>query len=66
MKVNSGQDLEAGALGGDIAGDTGTSTGVTATTLTDTGKAWTTNAFVGHLVASGGVYGVVLSISRRP
>lgn len=61
MKVNSGQDLQAGALGGDIAGDTGTSTGVTATTLTDTGKAWTTNAWAGHMVWSGSVYGVVLS-----
>ena len=61
MKVNSGNDLEAGALGGDIVGDTGTSTGVTATTLTDSGKAWTTNAFAGHMVWSGSVYGVVLS-----
>lgn len=61
MKVNSGNDVEAGALGGDIAGDTGTSTGVTATTLTDSGKAWTTNAWTGHMVWSGSVYGVVLS-----
>lgn len=61
MKVNSGQDIQARALGGDIAGDTGTSTGVTVTTLTDSGKAWTTNAYTGHVVASGGVYGVVVS-----
>lgn len=61
MKVNSGNDAQARLMGGDIAGDTGTSTGVTATTLTDTGKAWTTNAYAGHMVVSGGVYGVVLS-----
>lgn len=61
MKVNVGNDAEAGALGGDIAGDTGTSTAVSATTLTDSGKAWTVNGFVGHMVWSGSVYGVVLS-----
>lgn len=61
MKVNSGNDIEARNLAGDIAGDTGTSTGVTATTLTDSGKAWTTNAWTGHLVTTGSVYGVVVS-----
>lgn len=61
MKTNSGNDIEARNLGGDIAGDTGTSTGATATTLTDTGKSWTTNAWAGHMVSTGGVYGVVLS-----
>lgn len=61
MKVNSGNDILARALGGDVAGDTGTSTGTTSTSLTDSGKTWTSNAFAGHLVVSGGVYGVVLS-----
>lgn len=61
MKVNSGNDIEARNLGGDIAGDTGTSTGATATTLTDSGKSWTTNAWTGHLVCTGSVYGVVVS-----
>lgn len=61
MKTNSGNDIEARNLAGDTAGDTGTSTGVTATTLTDTGKSWTTNAWAGHLVATGSVYGVVVS-----
>lgn len=61
MKTNSGNDLEAGALGGDIVGDTGTSTAVGATSLTDSGKSWVTNAYAGHLVVSSGVYGVVLS-----
>lgn len=61
MKVNLGNDVEAGALGGDIVGDTGTSTAVGATSLTDSGKTWVSNAYAGHLVVSGGVYGVVLS-----
>lgn len=61
MKTNSGNDIEARNLGGDLAGDTGTSTGTTATTLTDSGKSWTTNAWTSHLVATGSVYGVVVS-----
>lgn len=61
MKVNSGNDVLARNLGGDIAGDTGTSTGTTSTSLTDSGKSWTSNAWAGHIVVSGAVYGVVLS-----
>jgi hypothetical protein len=61
VKTNSGNDVEARNLGGDIAGDTGTSTGATATTLTDSGKSWTTNAWTGHMVSTGGVYGIVVS-----
>lgn len=61
MIVNSGLDLASAALGGDIAGYTGTSTGTAATTLTDTGAAWTTNAYAGHVVATGSVYGVIAS-----
>lgn len=63
MKTNSGNDLEARNIGGDAAGDTGTSTAAAATTLTDSGKSWTTNAWAGHLVATGSVYGVVVSNS---
>jgi len=48
-------------MGGDIAGYTGTSTGTAATTLTDTGAAWTTNAYAGHVVVTGSVYGVIAS-----
>jgi hypothetical protein len=61
VKVNSGHDLQARVLGGDVAGDTGTSTGTTSTSLTDSGKSWTSNAFAGHIVVSAGVYGVILS-----
>lgn len=60
-KTNSSYDMIAAALGGDIMGDTGTATGTTATTLTDSGKAWTTNAWAGHVVVSAGVYGVIIS-----
>jgi len=48
-------------MGGDVAGYTGTSTGTTAASLTDTGAAWTTNAYTGHVVVTGSVYGVVAS-----
>jgi hypothetical protein len=61
--VNSGRDHQAAAVGGDLAGDQNTGATVTyaATTLTDTAKAWTTNAWAGHAVVSGAVYGVVIS-----
>ena len=59
--VNSGLDLVSAVLGGDTTGYSGTSTGTTATTLTDTGAAWTTNAYAGHVVVTGSVYGVVAS-----
>jgi hypothetical protein len=61
--VNSGRDLQSAAMGGDIVGDQNTGATVTyaATTVTDTAKAWTTNAWAGHVVVSGAVYGVVIS-----
>lgn len=61
MRTNIGADWQSGALGGDVAGYAGTSTGTAATTLTDTGAAWVTNAYAGHVVVTGGVYGVVAS-----
>jgi hypothetical protein len=61
MLVNSGYDQVSSGLGGDYLGHTGTSTGVTATSLTDTSAAWATNALTGHVVVTGSVYGVVLS-----
>lgn len=60
MKVNSGNDFQADAMGA-TAGDTGTSTAVSSTSLTDSGKSWTTNAWAGRVVYSGATYGVVLS-----
>jgi hypothetical protein len=60
VKTNAGQDWQALSLG-DPSGDSGTSTAVTGTTLTDTGKTWTTNQWVGHIVATGTTYGIVVS-----
>lgn len=63
MRVNVGADYEARALGGDTVGDNGTTTSApAATTVTDTGKAWTVNKWAGHIVVMGNnVFGVVLS-----
>ena len=60
-KVNSGLDLQSRCVLGDVAGYTGTSTGTSASSLTDTGATWTTNAFANHIVVAAGVYGVILS-----
>jgi hypothetical protein len=49
-------------MGGDIVGATGTTTSApSATTATDTGQSWTTNAWAGHVVVIGGVFGVIVS-----
>lgn len=49
-------------MGGDIVGDTGSTTSApTATTITNTGKAYTVNAYAGHIVVIGSVYGIVVS-----
>lgn len=61
MKTNIGMDIQAAQMGGDVAGATGTSTAVGTTTLTDSGASWTTNAYAGHMVVTGAVYGIVLS-----
>ncbi len=64
MRVNTGTDLQAAQMAGGVFGDGGTTTSAPgATTVTDTGKSWTTNAFAGKLVAVGGVYGVIVSNS---
>ncbi len=44
-----------------IAGDTGTATATTITTLTDSGKSWTTNQWVGYFVRRGTAIGTVSS-----
>ncbi len=44
-----------------ITGDTGTATGVTATTLTDSGKSWTVNIFAGVPVKMGAAHATVQS-----
>lgn len=51
LRTNAGVDWQA-LLMGDYRFDSGLSTGTSATTLTDTGKAWATNQWVGHLVVA--------------
>jgi hypothetical protein len=63
-KVNSGNDMQSRQMAGQQAGFAGTSTGTSATTLTDSGQAWGTTQFVGAWVVAGGatgVYGVIIS-----
>ena len=60
MRTNVGADKQAGALA-DPAGEQGTATGITATTLTDSGKAWATNVWAGKQVVIGSVIGTVIS-----
>lgn len=63
MKVNGGNDGQAQAMGGDIAGAAGTTTSApTATTVTDSGAAFGT--YVGHMVVmttGTNAYGVIMS-----
>lgn len=46
-------------MGGDVVGYTGTSTATSATTLTATGTPFAAGVYVGHMVVTGSVYGVV-------
>lgn len=58
--VNAGLDAMACALGGDIAGFTGSTTSApTGTGIVDTGASWTSSAYIGHIVVMGAVYGVI-------
>lgn len=64
IRVNSGIDCQARALGGDtIAGLTsGTfSSAPTGTTGTVATGGWTTNGLVGHYIVSGAVFGIIIS-----
>lgn len=68
-KVNNGVDMVAQNLGRAVAGFTGTSTGTTATTMTDSGASFTassggppqTGGLVGWVVVTGGVFGTILT-----
>lgn len=68
-RQNLGKDWHAAALGGGILPTNsgarqpfGTATSApAATTLTDTGRTWTTDEWIGHIVVAGNVYGVVKS-----
>jgi hypothetical protein len=59
VKVNSGNDAQACAMGGDLAGTTGTATATSATSLTNSGASFGT--YTGHVVVAGTVYGVIVS-----
>lgn len=63
LKVNQGFDAEVVGMFGDTTAPpvAGTSTGTSATTMTDSGATWTTNAFKWHLVQCGNRVGVVQS-----
>jgi len=61
MRVNKGADLQSAEIGGGTYGFGGTATATGTTSLTMTGAGWTTNAYIGQIVAAGAVYGVILS-----
>lgn len=50
-------------MGGDVAGFAGTATSTSATSLTMTGAGWTTDAYIGHIITTGVVYGVITTNS---
>lgn len=64
-KVNSGQDVQAAQMGGDVVGNSGVSTTApTATTYTLDGKTTTLNQYAGHIIVAGStsvgcVYGII-------
>lgn len=60
--VNGGLDAMSCALGGDVAGYSGTATASSATSLTATGTPWVASAFIGHIVVTTSAalaYGVI-------
>jgi hypothetical protein len=57
VKVNGGNDAQAAAMGGDVAGVTGSATSPTATGFTTSGLS--SGAYVGHMVQLGAVYGII-------
>ncbi len=62
MRVNGGADGQASAMGGDVAGMTGTATASSATSLTATGTPFVASAYIGHIVVTTSAamaYGVV-------
>lgn len=66
LRTTVGIDWQSDLMGGGAVGSAGTATGIAATTLTDTGAAWGTTQWLGHIVAvtgstAGTVYGVVIS-----
>jgi hypothetical protein len=65
MLVNSGRDLQALTMGGDITAFTGTATATSATSLT-VASGFTASAYIGKIVVAGttpgaAVYGIIVS-----
>lgn len=58
-RVNGGADGQACAMGGDTLGFAGTATATSTTSLTMSGATWTSSSYIGHVVTTGVVYGVV-------
>jgi len=50
-------------MGGDAAGFAGTATATSSTSLTMTAAGWTTDAYIGHIITTGVVYGVITTNS---
>jgi hypothetical protein len=61
IRVRNGRDGIHLRGNGGKAGDSGTATGVTSSSLTDTGKAWNTDEWAGHVVRMGGAQASVTS-----
>jgi hypothetical protein len=61
-RMDGGADGQAAAMGGDVAGYTGTATASSATSLTGTSTPFVASAFIGHIVVATSaslMYGVV-------
>lgn len=59
--TQTGRDMWAKSNGGGAIGATGTTTAVTATSLADSSKAFTVNAFQGQRVVAGGVWANIIT-----
>lgn len=59
MRVNGGADGQACAMGGDLAGMTGTATATTTTSLTATATPFVASAYIGHIVVASSTSGVL-------
>lgn len=62
-KTNAGNDIQWLQMFGVAAGETNTSTGTSATSLTRTGAGWTVDQWKGFLVVVGNTYGIVTTNS---
>lgn len=63
MRTNGGADAQSACMAGDVVGFAGTATATSSTSLTMTAAGWTTDAFIGHIITTGVVYGVITTNS---